>query len=91
MAALARARSSDRRIVGALLDPRYCKAKFNLGLAFLKPVDEKIPLSRQRIDSNGYGRYWQRPLRIGGHEFLMCSQWFGWQRDAFDRWVRDLG
>jgi hypothetical protein len=91
MAALARARSSDRPDRRRLLDPRYCKAKFNLGLAFLKPVDQKIPLSRQRIDSNGYGRYWQRPLRIGGHEFLMCSQWFGWQRDAFDRWVRDLG
>jgi hypothetical protein len=77
-------------IVGDLLDARYCKAKFNLGLPFLKPVDRAVPLSRQRIDSNGYGRYWKQPLRIGNHEFLMCCQWFIWQRDAFDAWVRDV-
>jgi hypothetical protein len=90
MAALAASGRLTGRIVGDLLDPRYCKAKFNLGLAFLKPVDQKIPLSRQRIDSNGYGRYWKHPLRIGEHEFLMCCQWFVWQRKAFDAWVRDV-
>jgi hypothetical protein len=76
--------------VGDLLNPRYCKAKFNLGLPFLKPVDRAVPLSRQRIDSKGYSRYWKHPLRIGGHEFLMCSQWFVWQRDTFDAWVREV-
>jgi hypothetical protein len=79
------------RIVGDLLDPRYCKARFNLGHPFLKPVDQHAPLSTQRVDRNGYGRYWKLPLNIAGHEFLMCSQWFVWQRDAFDAWVRDLG
>jgi hypothetical protein len=79
------------RIVGDLLDPRYCKARFNLGHPFLKPVDQNVPISTQRMDRNGYGRYWKRPLKIGGHEFLMCSQWFVWQRDAFDAWVRDVG
>jgi hypothetical protein len=91
MAALAASGRLTARIVGDLLDHRYCKAKFNLGLAFLKPVDQRIPLSRQRIDSNGYGRYWKHPLRIGDHEFLMCCQWFVWQRKAFDAWVRDIG
>jgi hypothetical protein len=91
MAALAASGRLSARIVSDLLDARYCKAKFNLGLAFLKPVDQKTPPSSQRIDSNGYGRYWKHPLRIGDHEFLMCSQWFVWQRPAFDAWVRELG
>jgi hypothetical protein len=87
MAALAASGRLTARIVRDLLDPRYCKAKFNLGYPFLKPV----ALSRQPMDHNGYGRYWKRPLKIADHEFLMCSQWFMWQRDAFDSWVRDLG
>lgn len=77
--------------VGKLLDPRYCKAVFNLGLPFLKAVDPAVDVSKQRTDENGYGRYWKHPLRVGNHDFLMCSQWFVWQRPAFDRWVRDLG
>ena len=74
-----------------LLDPGYCKAKFNLGYPFLKSVHRGAPISTQRIDHRGYGRYWKRPLQIAGQEFLMCSQWFVWQRDAFDAWVRDIG
>jgi len=77
-------------IVGQLLNARYCKTTFNLGLPFLKAVDRAMELSRQRIDERGYGRYWKQPLRIGSHDFLMCSQWFVWQRDAFDRWARNL-
>jgi hypothetical protein len=60
-------------------------------MPFLKRVELGVPLSRQRIDDNGYGRYWKQPLRIGAQEFLMSSQWFVWQRGAFDAWVRDIG
>jgi hypothetical protein len=90
MAALAASGRLTTSVVGDLLDPRYCKSKFNLGLPFLKPVDKALPLSRQRVDGNGYGRYWKQPLRIGTHDFLMCCQWFVWQRGAFDAWVRDI-
>jgi hypothetical protein len=79
------------RMVGNLLDARYCKTTFNLGLPFLKPVDQTVSLQNQRTDRNGYGRYWKQPLRIGDHEFLMCSQWFAWQRAPFDAWVRGIG
>jgi hypothetical protein len=91
MARLAASGRLTARIVGDLLDPRYCKAKFNLGYPFLKPVDQEVPLSRQGNDCNGRGRYWKKPLRVGNQEFLMCNNWFIWQRDAFDGWVRDLG
>jgi hypothetical protein len=78
------------RIIGDLLDPRYCKARFNLGYPFLKPVDRSVPLSRQGNDQHGRGRYWKKPLRVGDREFLMCNNWFVWQRDAFEAWVRDV-
>jgi hypothetical protein len=91
MAALAASGRLTSPMVRNLLNPRYCKSIFNLGLPFLKRVESGAPLSRQRIDDNGYGRYWKQPLRIGEQEFLMCSQWFVWQRGAFDAWVRDIG
>ncbi len=91
MGKLAESGRLTARIVGDLRDARYCKATFNLGLPLLKPVDRAGTLSGQRIDSNGYSRYWKQPLRIGDREFLMCSQWFVWQRDPFDGWVRAIG
>jgi hypothetical protein len=91
MTALAASGRLTARIVGDLLDPRYCKARFDLAYPFLKPVDKEVPLSRQGNDHHGRGRYWKKPLRVGDHEFLMCNNWFVWQRDAFDGWVRDLG
>jgi hypothetical protein len=91
MAALAASGRLTVPVVLRLLDSRYCKSTFNLGLPFLKRVEAGTPLSRQRIDGNGYARYWKQPLRIGEQEFLMCNQWFIWQRDAFDGWLRDLG
>ena len=73
MAELATTGRLTPEVVGKLLDRRYCKATFNLGLPFLKAVDPAMALSRQGIDDRGYVRYWKRPLRIGGHEFLMCN------------------
>jgi hypothetical protein len=90
MAQLAASGRLTARIVGDLLDPRYCKARFNLGYPFLKPVDPSVPLPRQGNDRHGRGRYWKKPLRIGNREFLMCNNWFVWQRGAFDAWVRDI-
>jgi hypothetical protein len=91
MAQLAASGQLTDRIVGDLLDPRYCKRKFNLGLPFLKAIDRGLSRQSQRIDRNGYSRYWSRPLRVGEHEFLMCSQWFVGQRGVFDSWVREVG
>lgn len=91
MAALAASGRLTTRIVGDLLDSRYCKARFNLGYPFLKPVDQGLPLSGQGNDHNGRGRYWKKPLRVGNHEFLMCNNWFAWQRGPFDSWVWEIG
>jgi hypothetical protein len=91
MAELAESGRLTPEIVAELSNARYAKTKFNLGHPFLKPVDPAVDLSSQRRDANCYARYWKQPVRIGDHQFLMCSQWFDWQRIVFDQWVRDLG
>jgi hypothetical protein len=91
MARLAQAGRLKPEVIGKLLDARYCKTTFNLGLPFLKAIKPYFGLANQRLDERGYGRYWKDPLTLGDAQFLMCSQWFAWQRPAFDRWVQELG
>jgi hypothetical protein len=79
------------RIVAALSDRSRCKATFGLNHSFLQKVMPDAPLHAQGIDENGYSRYWRDPLDIDGARFLVCSQWFAWQRPAFDRWVQEIG
>ncbi len=91
MTALAKSGRLTPEIVSDLSSARYSKVRFNLGYPFLKRVDPASDPRDQRRDHNGYGRYWQQPLNTGGHQFLMCQEWFDRQRTAFDQWVRDLG
>ncbi len=78
------------KVVADLCDRSRCKATFGFNHAFLQKVMPNTSLHAQGIDDNGYSRYWREPLDIDGARFLVCSQWFAWQRPAFDRWVRDL-
>jgi hypothetical protein len=90
MADLAESGRLTPEIVANLSNARYSRTEFNLAHPFLKPVDPYLDRRKQQHDCNGYSRYWKHPLKIAGNEFFMCSQWFDWQRTAFDQWVRDL-
>jgi hypothetical protein len=90
MLRLASAGKLTPKVVANLSDCAHCKATFGLNHAFLQKVMPDMPLHAQGIDENGYSRFWREPLDINGARFLLCSQWFAWQRPAFDRWVRDL-
>jgi len=90
MLQLAKAGKLTPKVVADLSDRSHCKATFGLNHSFLRKVIPDTPLHAQGIDENGYSRFWREPLDIGGTRFLVCSQWFAWQRPAFDRWVRDL-
>lgn len=91
MADLAESGRLTPAIVAELSSAGYCRQQFNLGYPLLKLVDPAVDLPSQRRDANGYDRYWKHPVRIGDRQFLICSQWFDWQRTAFDQWLRDLG
>jgi hypothetical protein len=79
------------KVVAALVDRSHCKATFGLNHPFLQRVVPDAPLHAQGIDENGYSRYWRDPLDIDGARFLVCSQWFAWQRPTFDRWAQEIG
>jgi len=91
MAELARAGRLRPETIERLQDADYSRRTFRLGHPFLKALDDRQSLRSQRMCGNGYSRYWAQPLRIENRHFLMCSQWFDWQRELFDRWVKDLG
>jgi hypothetical protein len=90
MAELVRAGRLSSETIEKLQDADYCKRTFGLSYPFLKTLDDRRSWRSQRMDGNGYGRYWTVPLRIGNREFLMCNHWFIEQREPFDRWVKDL-
>jgi hypothetical protein len=87
---LASAGKLTPKVVADLSDRSKCKPTFGLNHPFLKKVTPDAPLHAQGVDDNGYSRYWRDPLEIDDARFLVCSQWFVWQRSAFDRWVVDL-
>jgi hypothetical protein len=90
MVLLANAGKLTPEALANLADQSYCKATFGLNHPFLKKVMPDTNLYRQRADENGYNRFWRDPIEIDGAQFLVCSQWFAWQRPAFDRWIQDL-
>jgi hypothetical protein len=90
MVELANAGKLTPKIVADLGDGSHSKATLGLNHPFLKQVMPDAAVHAQGIDDKGYNRYWRDPLEVDGAQFLVCSQWFAWQRPAFDRWVRDL-
>jgi hypothetical protein len=90
MIRLADAGKLTPKVVADLTDRSHCKTTFGLNHSFLQKVMPDAALHAQRIDENGYSRFWRDPLDIDGARFLVCSQWFAWQRPAFDRWVQEL-
>jgi len=91
MRELARAGKLTPKVITDLGERSHCKATFGLNHSFLKKVMPDTALHAQGTDENGYSRFWRDPLEINGDRFLVCSQWFAWQRPAFDRWVQELG
>ena len=75
MADLAESGRLTPEIVAELARAQYCKERFNLGYAFLKPVSPGANVASQRHDHRGNARYWRQPLNIDGSEFLMCQEW----------------
>jgi hypothetical protein len=91
MLQLAKTAKLTPKVVADLSDRSHCKATFGLNHSFLRKVMPDTPLHAQGLDESGYSRFWREPLDIDGTRFLVCSQWFAWQRPAFDRWLQELG
>ena len=66
---------------------QYSKKTFNINYPLLKEVDLSISLSEQMKDHNGINRYYKLPVMIYGKKYLMCSQWYEWNRLQLMNWI----
>ena len=75
-------------VVEHLSDLGYCKEYFRLNFPLLIQIVPENELIR--VDK--HSRYWTKPiLRIKGKEYLLCSQWFEYQRPHFITWLKANG
>lgn len=80
---------SDEEI-SMLLDKDKTKATFGIRLPFFKKVDITSNLDAQRKDHTGNYRYWKDIYYFNEQYFLVCSQWFEYNRTKFENWFEWL-
>ncbi len=68
----------------------WSNKNLKLTYAFFKLVDESKPVSEQRIDQKGYGRYYSRVYTFSGKRYLVTSQWYEKSKRLFIDWYNKL-
>jgi len=82
-------RKISKEEIELMTSKKYSKKIFNMNLPVLKEVVDDLPISQQRVDQRGYGRYWNFTIKIYGKEYLVCSQWVeGLHRSQFIEWMK---
>lgn len=61
-----------------------------LNYPFLKVVDESRPISEQRRDHLGNGRYYSRVFTFAGKKYLITSEWYARNKPYFIDWYNGL-
>ena len=67
----------------------WCNRVFRLSYPLLKKIDISIPISEQlHYDNPEYNRYYKKPLIYqNGELYILCSQWFEYQRECLESWI----
>lgn len=65
----------------------YSKEVLNLNFPLLKEVSSLRDISEQTKDRSGVNRYYVKPVVIRGHRFLLCSQWYEYNREHLVKWI----
>lgn len=73
-----------------LLSKEKTRQIFGIRLPFFKRIDINKNLDVQRKDHTGNYRYWKDVYYFNGQYFLVCSQWFEYNRERFDKWISKL-
>lgn len=76
--------------LSVLLDKDKTKTTFGIRLPFFKKVDITSNLDIQRKDHTGNYRYWKDVYYFNEQYFLVCSQWFEYNRVKFESWLEKL-
>lgn len=58
----------------------------------MKEIDTAIPIKEQLCYGNSdYNRYYKKPfIYQNGDKYLLCSQWYEYQREYLNRWINEL-
>lgn len=68
----------------------WSKKNLKLTYAFIKPLDESKPITEQRRDHLGNGRYYSHPYAFDGKKYLVTSEWYEKNRALFINWYNKL-
>jgi hypothetical protein len=81
----------DYKEVEYLTQAEYSKTIFNVNHPVLKEYNEEIPLTKQRMDSKGYPRYYKDLYLIIGKQYLLCNHWVeDLSMSYFIAWLNDI-
>ena len=71
------------------MSKEWCNRVFRLSYPLLKKVDIAIPISEQfHFDNPNYNRYYKKPMIYqNGEIYILCSQWFEYQRECLESWI----
>lgn len=74
------------------LSKDWCNQAFRLSYPLLKRIDNAIPIEQQLFyDNRRHNRYYKKPLIYQyGERYLLCSQWYEYQRSALERWIGEV-
>lgn len=74
------------------LSKNWCNQVFRLSYPLLKKIDNTIPIEQQLYyDNHKYNRYYKKPLIYQyGERYLLCSQWYEYQRASLERWINKV-
>ena len=67
----------------------FCKDQLGMHLPLLKEVDETRSLKEQRKIKN-YDRYYAKPVRVGGKNYLICNHLFDTSKIKYFEWLGTL-
>lgn len=44
-------------------------------------------INQLKKDAKGYTRYYKTPVSINGQNYLLCSQWYEYNKDPLLKWL----
>jgi hypothetical protein len=65
----------------------YSKETFNLNFPLLKEINYTNDVDQQKKDLKGRNRYYKSPIKVNGKKYLLCSQWYDYNRQYLLNWI----
>ncbi|MEH6942048.1 HNH endonuclease [Bacillus sp. JJ722] len=65
----------------------YSKSTLNLNYPLLKEINYMSDVDQQKKDHKGRNRYYKTPIVVNGKKYLLCSQWYNYNRQYLLKWI----